>query len=279
MTTLVIGARGSIGRHVLDQLHTAGDPVRAGVRHLSTAGELPAGVPVVRADLTRPETLGPALDGVRRVFVYALPADPAPFAAAVAAAGVEHVVLLSSGSVLLPWTATNAIAREHREVEAALPGCVPIRPLVLANNALAWARSIRAEGVVRVAHPAAATAPIHERDIAAVAVAALRDPSTPGVSDLLTGPDALTRHEQVRAIAAAAGRPIRIEELTPAAARAAFAAFTDAATAAAILEFVRHALEPGGSPVTGTFTRVTGRRPASFAQWARDHAAEFQGGV
>lgn len=30
-TTLVIGARGSIGRHVLDQLLAAGQPVRASV--------------------------------------------------------------------------------------------------------------------------------------------------------------------------------------------------------------------------------------------------------
>ncbi|WP_426503452.1 SDR family oxidoreductase [Dactylosporangium sp. McL0621] len=274
MTTLVIGARGSIGRHVLDQLHAAGEPVRASVRDLSTAGDLPAGVPVVEADLTRPATLGAALDGVRRVFVYALPADPAPFAAAVAAAGVEHVVLLSSGSVLLPWTADNAIAREHREVEAALPA-TPVRPLVLANNALAWARSIRAEGVVRVAYPDAATAPIHERDIAAVAVAALRDPRTPGVSDLLTGPGPLTQREQVRAIAEALGRPVRLEEIAPAEAEAAFARFTGAETAAAILEFLEHARRPGGSPATDTFERVTGRRPAPYTAWARDHAADF----
>jgi uncharacterized protein YbjT (DUF2867 family) len=53
----------------------AGEPVRASVRDLATAGDLPAGVPVAAADLTRPETLKEALAGVRRVFMPAETAD------------------------------------------------------------------------------------------------------------------------------------------------------------------------------------------------------------
>jgi uncharacterized protein YbjT (DUF2867 family) len=192
MTTLVIGARGGVGRHVLDGLVAAGEPVRASVRDPGTAGDLPAGVPVVAADLTRPETLPAALDGVRQVFTYATPSGARAFADAARTAGVEHVVLMSSGSVLLPWTRDNAIAREHREVEEVVAEAgrlTPIRPLLLASTARRWARAIRDEGTVALAYPDGRTAPVHERDVAAVAVAALTGTGGEAVAQILTGPN------------------------------------------------------------------------------------------
>jgi hypothetical protein len=47
------------------------------------------------------------------------------------------------------------------------------------------------------------------------------------------------------------------------------------ATADAILEYIEHGTEPGGSPATGTAERVLGRPPLSFEQWAADHAPDF----
>ncbi|PKV83671.1 NAD(P)H-binding protein [Streptomyces sp. TLI_146] len=276
MTTLVIGARGSVGRQVLDQLLTLGEPVRASARDPRTA-DLPAGVPVVPADLTRPDTLPAALDGVRRVFVYAT-AGVADFAVAARAAGVEHVVALSSGSVLLPYAHGNVIAEEHRAMERALAASglrwTPIRPLVLANNALTWSYSIRTEGVARMLHPEAATAPIHERDVAAAAVAALTGRAKSGVSDLLTGGELLSQRRQAELIGEAAGRSVRIEELTEARARREFERFGSPAAAASIVEFIVAAAR-GGSPATGTARRILGRPPLPFARWAADHAATF----
>ncbi|WP_027345563.1 NAD(P)H-binding protein [Hamadaea tsunoensis] len=279
MTTLVIGARGSIGRHVLDQLLAAAVPVRASVRSLATAAELPPGTEVVAADLTRPETLPEALDGVRAVFVYALADGAEDFVRAAEKAGVEHVVLMSSGSVLLPWTQNNAIAREHREVEAVLAAsalrCTPIRPLALANNALGWSWGIRDDGAVRMAYPEARTAPVHERDVAAFATEALLGRAGAAVSDLLTGGELLTQREQVAMIAAALGRPVRIEELSPEEGRASFARFMPAAQAAAVVEFLADAAT-GGSPATDTVVRVLGRPPLSFTRWITEHIADFQ---
>ncbi|MFI1100372.1 NAD(P)H-binding protein [Streptomyces melanogenes] len=277
MTTLVIGARGSVGRHVLDQLLALGKPVRASARDPETA-DLPAGVPVVAADLTRPATLPAALDGVRAVFVYAT-AGMADFTVAARAAGVEHVVALSSGSVLLPYAHGNAIAEEHRTMERALAASglrwTPIRPLVLANNALTWSYSIRTEGVARMLHPEAATAPIHERDVAAAAVAALTGRAESGVvSDLLTGGELLSQRRQAELIGEAAGRSVRIEELTEARAQREFERFGSPAAAASIVEFIVAAAR-GGSPATGTARRILGRPPLPFARWAADHAATF----
>jgi uncharacterized protein YbjT (DUF2867 family) len=276
MTTLITGARGAVGRHVLDGLLALGEPVRASARNPVAAG-LPAGVPVVAADLTVPASLDAALDGVRQVFLYAPSDGAAGFVEAARRSGVEHVVLLSSGSVLLPQAAGNAITREHRAVEDALDRSglrwTAVRPLVLASNALNWAGGVRA-GVVRLVHPEAETAPIHERDIAAVAVAALTGSALGGPGVLLTGGELLTQRRQVELIGGVTGRPVRVEELSERQARVEFGAHGDPEVVDAILEFIADAAR-GGSPATTGVRDVLGREPVGFAEWAVEHAAEF----
>jgi uncharacterized protein YbjT (DUF2867 family) len=276
VTTLIIGARGAIGRHVLDGLLALGEPVRASARNPATAG-LPAGVPVVAADLTSPASLAAALDGVRCVFTYA-PPDPAGFATAARRSGVEHVVVLSSGSVLLPQAAGNAITREHRAVEEALDRSglrwTPIRPLVLATNALNWAGGVR-DGLVRLVHPEGRTAPVHERDVAAVAVAALTGTALSDPAAMLTGGELLSQRRQVELIGAAIGRPVRVEELSEQRARVEFGAHEDPETVDAVLEFIADAAR-GGSPATSGVRDVLGREPLGFVQWAAEHAAQFR---
>ena len=64
-TVLIVGATGSIGRHAVAEALSQGYNVRALVRDQTRAARLlPSGVDLVIGDLTRPETLGPALDGV-----------------------------------------------------------------------------------------------------------------------------------------------------------------------------------------------------------------------
>ena len=273
MTTLVIGARGSVGRHVLDQLLSAGEPVRASVRDAANAG-LPDGVPVVAADLTRPETLPAALDGVRQVFLYCLPDGIEGFVKAATDAGVEQVVALSSGSVLLPEAAGNPIAEDHRFVEQVLADSglrwTPIRPLVLANNALNWTHSVRADNLVRLVHAGALAAPIHERDIAAVAVAALH--GADDTSAVLTGAELISQRRQVELVAEATGRPIRVEELSPEQGREHLRRFMPPRIADAIVDILAATTE---GMVTDTARDVLGRAPVPFEQWAVEHAADF----
>ena len=65
---LVVGATGHVGRQVATQLQRAGHAVRAVTRDPASAG-LPAGVEVMRADLTEPATLEAPLRGVEAVFL------------------------------------------------------------------------------------------------------------------------------------------------------------------------------------------------------------------
>lgn len=63
-TVLVIGATGSIGRLAVAEALAEGYSVRALVRNLEKASDLPRAAERVVGDLTRPETLGTAVDGV-----------------------------------------------------------------------------------------------------------------------------------------------------------------------------------------------------------------------
>src|SRR5262249_33860293 len=109
-------------------------------------------------------------------------------------------------------------AEDHRLVEQVLADSglrwTPIRPLVLATNALNWSYAIRDNNPVRLVHPDSLAAPVHEPDIAPVAVAALRGADHPAVSAVLTGPEVMTQRRQVDLIAQAIGRPVDVEELS-----------------------------------------------------------------
>ncbi len=67
LTILVVGATGSIGEHVVDVALEHGHAVRALVRDADSARRFPADVEVVVGDLTHPETLGAAVEGVDAV--------------------------------------------------------------------------------------------------------------------------------------------------------------------------------------------------------------------
>ncbi len=278
-----MGAGGSVGRLVLRQLVAEGVPVRASARR-PESGRFPDGVEVVAADLTDPATLLPAFEGAGRVFLYANREGVDGVVEAARAAGVGRVVLLSSGSVVHPTSAGNAITEKHWEVEAAFAAAasasnvavVPIRPLVLANNALGWAYQIRTSASVALYRPDALTAPVHERDVAAVACAALTggEPA-PVVSGLLTGPARISQRDQVAAIGRAVGGRIPVEELSREAAMQRFAQFMRGWEAEAVLRFLDDAAA-GNSPTTSTVEEVLGRPAIGFDEWALDHAADFR---
>ncbi len=67
MTVLVVGATGSIGRLVVEEAIRQGHTVRALVRTPVKARQLPTQAQVVIGDITRPETLPGAVDGIDAV--------------------------------------------------------------------------------------------------------------------------------------------------------------------------------------------------------------------
>ena len=67
LTVLVVGATGSIGRHVVAEALRRGHTVRALARNPARARDLPSDAEVVQGDLTRPDTLAQAVAGIDAV--------------------------------------------------------------------------------------------------------------------------------------------------------------------------------------------------------------------
>ena len=74
LTVLVVGATGSIGRHVVVEALASGHTVRALVRSRERGAVLPAAAELVVGDVTRPQTLGAAVEGVEAI-VFTLGSD------------------------------------------------------------------------------------------------------------------------------------------------------------------------------------------------------------
>lgn len=271
---LVTGATGKVGRNVVEQLLAVGQEVRALTRDTSRA-RFPDQVNVVPGDLSRPETLPAALDGVERAFLFPVPGQLEGFLDLARRSGVERTVLLSSSAVTMEQPST--IARGHIDNEQAvarsgLPWTF-VRPGAFMANDLRWAPQIKAEGVVRAPYGHAATAPIDERDIAAVVVTALLHEGHAGRSYPLTGPESLTQIERVQILAAALGQALRFEEQTPDDFRRQMSRLPPH-VADGLLELLASRVGTTAQ-VTGTVRQVTGRPPRSYRQWADHHLADF----
>ncbi|MCP2260260.1 Uncharacterized conserved protein YbjT, contains NAD(P)-binding and DUF2867 domains [Streptoalloteichus tenebrarius] len=283
---LVTGATGTVGSRVLRRLVDAGAKVRALTRNPARAA-LPAGVDVVSGDMAVPDTLVPALDGVERVFLMSAGHHKAEYDANLVSVArttaVRHVVQLSSmgGEEFAQDGVDNELARWHREAEEALResgmAWTILRPGEFMSNALGWAHSIRAEGVVRSPAPDLVQAPIDPDDIAAVAVAALTTPGHDGRIHTLTGPEALSARDQVAVLASALGRDIRVERISLDEQRAAMARHHPPETVAGVLQALGQAIaldRPRARPLP-TVAEVLGRPARTFREWVEAHVDAF----
>ena len=274
---LVVGATGNVGREVVSQLLDVGVAVRAMTRDPDTA-ELPAGVDVVRGDLSDPVALEAQLDGVDAVFLIwpfvavQQATDLAPVVMDAIARHARRIVYLSAHAAEQPGTFWAIV---EDAIEGSGAEWTFLRPSGFAANTRMWAEQIDRGDVVRWPYGAAARSLIHERDIAVVAVRALIEEGHAGARYVLTGPTTVTQAEQVRAIGQAIGRPLRWEEVPPGAVRDDLAAaIGDASFADGALDaWAGFVEEP--ELVTSTVQDVTGEPARTFGQWATDHAADF----
>ncbi|MEU9507250.1 NAD(P)H-binding protein [Micromonospora sp. NPDC048170] len=288
MTILVTGATGNVGRLVVARLVEAGERVRALTRSPGSAG-LPDGVEVVRGDLDEPATLETALDGVERMYLFPVAQTAREVVGLAKLAGVRRVVVLSSAAVTGGHD-TDFHLPVERAVEDSGLEWTHVRPgEFMLNKLWLWGPSVRAASVVHEPFPDEAWCPVHEGDIAEVATAALLEDGHHGRAYDLNGPELISRREQVRAIAAAIGRDVRLDVPTPEQARriyreqGGFAAdnadfllgFEDYSGNESDPESMTEPAPTAGAPLP-TAEQVTGRPARTFAQWAHDHAADFR---
>ncbi|MFD7324975.1 NAD(P)H-binding protein [Streptomyces sp. NPDC059875] len=282
MTVLVTGSRGRVGSTLLELLHGAGIEARAASKDPADLSP-PDGVETVRCDLSDPGDFEAALDGVDSVFLYAEPSHIDAFVSQARAAGVRHIALLSSSSVLAPDAAQNRIAAPHLAVERALAAAAAdgafeatyLQPGAFATNALQWSWAIRSSRQVELPYPGSHGDPIHERDVAEAAFAVLTEPRLRGSSYLLTGPESLAFTEQLAILAEVTGQAARTAVVTPEQWKESVADFVPETFADAMLTY--WASQDGRPvPLTRTVEDLTGHPARTFAEWAGDHADSFR---
>jgi uncharacterized protein YbjT (DUF2867 family) len=274
---LITGGRGAVATHLTTLLHADGQPVRIGSARPQELTP-PDGAEAVRLDLTDPATFPASLNGVTTVFLYANPKHITDFVDHARRAGVEHVVLLSSSSVLGPDPDNNPLAKSHRDVERALQASpittTILRPGSFASNAGAWSWPIKADQPVSLPYPGAHSDPIHEKDVAEAAHTVLTDPCHHGGQFTLTGPESLTFTQQIDQLAATIGRAIAINHVTREEWKQEMADYLPVGYADPLLNW--WASNDGKPvPLTRTVEDLTGHPARPFATWATDHNTDF----
>jgi uncharacterized protein YbjT (DUF2867 family) len=231
---VLIAGAGGVGRTVLERLRAQGVPVRVMVRRDDDrAAELRAlGAEVVVGDLTRPETVAAALEGVGRMY-FAMPVSPDHLLAATVVASVAReygkldVLVGLSQMTVSQMTATSAEESDQQRLHwlaeqvlnwSGLP-VVHIRPTSFLDTPLFTAlaaRSIRENGTIALPFGTGRTSPVAVEDVARVVATVLSDPA-PHVGQVyeLTGPRSVDMKELAEEFSRALGRPVTYVDVPP----------------------------------------------------------------
>ncbi len=277
---VVTGATGNVGRVLVRALAAAGERVTA-VSRGTLPVSLPEGVRHHRADLAAPETLRPALDRARAMFLLVAGAgadlSPADILDVAKAGGVERVVLLSSQAAgTRPQSVSHAPLRRIEDVvrDSGLAWTI-LRPGGFASNAYAWAEPVRTRQTVAAPFGDVGLPVVDPADIAEVAAVVLASDRHAGRIYELTGPASTTPRQRAADIGAALGRPVRFVEQSRAEARAQMLLFMPEPVVDGTLAILGEptAAEQRVSPHT---EQLLGRAPRTFDDWVRRNIAAFR---
>ncbi|MGI8334257.1 NAD(P)H-binding protein [Actinomadura scrupuli] len=204
---VLIAGVGGVGRRVLDLLRAQEVPVRVLVRRDDdrAAGLRALGAEVVVGDLTRPESVAAALEGVGRMY-FAMPVSPDHLLAATVVAtvarecgelaGLVGMSQMTVSQMTATSTAESFQQRLHWLAEQVLNWSglpvVHVRPTSFLDNPLFTtlaARTIRESGTIALPFGTGRTSPVAVEDVARVVATVLGDP-VPHVGHVyeLTGP-------------------------------------------------------------------------------------------
>ncbi|HRE16873.1 MAG TPA: SDR family oxidoreductase [Rhodocyclaceae bacterium] len=279
---LITGASGTVGSAVVQALEARNIAFSIMRSH---PGQTGGKHPVVIGDYNQPGTLREAFQGFDVVFllqplVPELVEQGKNAIAAAKAAGVKHVIR-SSGAGADP-ASPFAIAQVHGAVDQALQDSglhwTILRPTFYMQNHVTHNLGQLKGGAYYAAQGDGAIALIDVRDIADSVAAVLADlPAHDGKIYNLTGGEALSNAQQVRAISEASGKAIQYVDIPPAAAEQSMSQYGIPPTVIQWLLSLHAVVKAGyAAGVSGDVQMLTGHAPRSYADFVREHAAVWK---
>jgi uncharacterized protein YbjT (DUF2867 family) len=292
----VTGATGTVGSEVVKHLAAissfSNHKIRAAVHSKNKTGQLgDKRVEIVHLDYTKPETVAYALNKVDKVFLQTLPIPnltdiSSNLVNEAKKNGVKYIVKLSAmgaGS-----ESESTILQLHKEEEkiiedSGIPYTFLRPPTFMQNFVTQFGYTIRTQNAFYVPAGDAKMSFVDARDIAAIAVGMLTNNSNGGSQQRhnkaydITAQDALSYRQVADILSNEVGKKISYIDITEDGARKGMEQigmsdwFIDI-----MIELFRIIRAGYGSETTAAVEHITGRKPISFAQFAKDYAEVFR---
>jgi uncharacterized protein YbjT (DUF2867 family) len=269
--TLVIGARGSVGRELVPLLAAKGHDV------LEATHQQPRSERQIHLDLLQRTELAPAISRVNRLFLLA-PSGHAkqdelllPVIEAAREFRLEKVVLMTA----MGANASDASPLRRAELlleQSGVPFNV-IRPnWFMQNFNTLWIRGIVERGQILLPAGKGKGSFIDTRDIAAVAAELLSSETLSHRDFDLTGPRALDHDEIAEILSRETQRSIRFNDIAPEVMLAAWVgAHVQGDYAESLIKMFDDFKQGLAERTTNAVEVITGTAPRSFERYARDY--------
>jgi uncharacterized protein YbjT (DUF2867 family) len=291
-TILVMGATGTLGGEVVKQLSnsTPAVNIKAGVHSVQNVNKVKDGdkVEVVLIDYNKPETLKEALSQVDKLFLLT---PDVPNAHELASnlvieakkAGIRHIVKQSVMGADLE--ADVGTFRLHRQAEKIIEQSeIPftfLRPNEFMQNFINFhSHFIKNNNAFYLPLEDAKVSLVDVRDIAAVAVKSLTEDRSDKHNNktyLITGPEALSYYQAAEILSSATDKKISYVNISEEEARGAMKEMGMSDWLINTISELHDYFRKGNaSQVSSAVEEVTGKKPISFSQFAKDYAEAFR---
>ena len=291
-TILVTGASGTVGSEVVKQLSsvTSAFDIKAAVHSAQNVKKVKDGdkVEVVLIDYNKPETLKKALSQVDKLFLLT---PDVPNAHELASnlvieakkAGIRHIVKQSVMGADLE--ADVGTFRLHRQAEKIIEQSeIPftfLRPNEFMQNFVNFhSHFIKNNNAFYLPLEDAKVSLVDVRDIAAVAVKSLTEDRSDKHNNktyLITGPEALSYYQAAEILSSATDKKISYVNISEEEARGAMKEMGMSDWLINTISELHDYFRKGNaSQVSSAVEEVTGKKPISFSQFAKDYAEAFR---
>ena len=280
---LVTGATGNTGSGLVPALRSAGVDVRAFVRDEAKAQPLKeVGAEIVVGDLDQPETIGPAVEGVDKIYLLTWNGPTQlqqvqNFIEVAKRAGNPHIVRHSMWGSEKSRIIKQGYEAEEAVKSSGLPWTL-VKPTFYMQNTMMGAQTVASDGVIYWDMKDGKLGMIDLRDIVDVAAAVLTGSGHEGKSYILTGPEAISFHDVAATFSEVLGKEVNYVSVPGEAALQSMVGMGFPEwIAKGYVELSEGFSEGFANRTTDNVPILAGHPARSFEQFARDFAQVFGG--